>query len=320
MSVFKKILVPTDFSESASNVYGFVNHLAKEKDVKVDLIHIIPRISYLEISENIMGNLFKVPQKYDELVVSLTKRLDQEMKTHITEANRGNVFVENNVKVGGGILEREDDGDYDLIVIGSRGSGNNIFKRGGVTEKLIRLAEAPVLSFNKEIDFDIETIVVPTDGSKLSFEALTPALKLAVFFDADVVLFSAMEFFPDEVEFGDHAKTLSEFAAERQEREIYKELKKHIDESDEFSFVERPVDDKTTVITEDGKSVHIDLVFESSPSAYFSIVNYAEEFADMVVMTTHGRTGLAKLLIGSVAEKVVHHLDLPVLTIRPDMN
>jgi nucleotide-binding universal stress UspA family protein len=39
--------------------------------------------------------------------------------------------------------------------------------------------------------------------------------------------------------------------------------------------------------------------------------------ADLVVMSTAGRTGLAHLLIGSVAEKVVRHSPVPVLTFRP---
>jgi nucleotide-binding universal stress UspA family protein len=43
----------------------------------------------------------------------------------------------------------------------------------------------------------------------------------------------------------------------------------------------------------------------------------ADEQADMIVMATHGRTGLAHVLLGSVAEKVVQHADIPVLTIKP---
>lgn len=43
----------------------------------------------------------------------------------------------------------------------------------------------------------------------------------------------------------------------------------------------------------------------------------AAEGMDAIVMSTHGRTGLAHLLIGSVAEKVVRHAPIPVLTIRP---
>jgi nucleotide-binding universal stress UspA family protein len=40
--------------------------------------------------------------------------------------------------------------------------------------------------------------------------------------------------------------------------------------------------------------------------------------ADLIVLTTHGRTGLAHVLLGSVAERVVRHAECPVLTIRPE--
>ncbi len=49
---------------------------------------------------------------------------------------------------------------------------------------------------------------------------------------------------------------------------------------------------------------------------YQRIIDAAEGM-DAIVMSTHGRTGLAHLLIGSVAEKVVRHAPIPVLTIRP---
>lgn len=48
-----------------------------------------------------------------------------------------------------------------------------------------------------------------------------------------------------------------------------------------------------------------------------AIVNYADDHAaDLVVMGTHGRTGLDRYLIGSVTEKVVRTSDVPVLTVR----
>jgi nucleotide-binding universal stress UspA family protein len=43
----------------------------------------------------------------------------------------------------------------------------------------------------------------------------------------------------------------------------------------------------------------------------------AEEHADMIVMGTQGRTGLERLLLGSVAERVLRHAPCPVLTVRP---
>ena len=50
---------------------------------------------------------------------------------------------------------------------------------------------------------------------------------------------------------------------------------------------------------------------------FLEIVKTAKERdVDLVVMGTHGRTGLSHVLIGSVAEKVVHHAHCPVLTIK----
>ena len=51
-------------------------------------------------------------------------------------------------------------------------------------------------------------------------------------------------------------------------------------------------------------------------SPYEAILDAATE-VDSIVMATHGRTGLEHVLIGSVAEKVVRHAPVPVLTIRP---
>lgn len=49
---------------------------------------------------------------------------------------------------------------------------------------------------------------------------------------------------------------------------------------------------------------------------YETIMDAAAD-VDSIVMATHGRTGLEHILIGSVAEKVVRHAPVPVLTIRP---
>jgi nucleotide-binding universal stress UspA family protein len=55
----------------------------------------------------------------------------------------------------------------------------------------------------------------------------------------------------------------------------------------------------------------------TSPNAAQGICHYAsKEDTDLIVLSTHGRTGLAHLLIGSVAEKVVRHAPCPVLTVR----
>ena len=58
-----------------------------------------------------------------------------------------------------------------------------------------------------------------------------------------------------------------------------------------------------------------------SPNPADGICHYAEkEDTDLIVLSTHGRSGLAHLLIGSVAEKVVRHAPCPVITVRAPLD
>jgi nucleotide-binding universal stress UspA family protein len=62
----------------------------------------------------------------------------------------------------------------------------------------------------------------------------------------------------------------------------------------------------------------VSIVVSRAHSAAVAICEAAErEGADLVVVSTHGRTGLTRLLIGSVAERVVRHAHCPVLAVRP---
>jgi nucleotide-binding universal stress UspA family protein len=55
-----------------------------------------------------------------------------------------------------------------------------------------------------------------------------------------------------------------------------------------------------------------------SGTPYKTILEYADENADMIVMGTHGRTGIDRYLLGSVTEKVVRMADMPVVTVRAE--
>ena len=68
---------------------------------------------------------------------------------------------------------------------------------------------------------------------------------------------------------------------------------------------------------EDRTALHAVPVIRKSDAPADEIVKYAqEENIDLIVMGTHGRPGLAHLLMGSVAEKVVRTAPCPVLTLR----
>lgn len=316
MSAIQHILLPTDFSESAHNVFDYTQWLAEKHQAKIDLIHVIPKISYLEISEEVMGNPFKIQSKYAELREKLTVKLVNQLDSKFAEENKGKVYVNDGVRVAQGIVNHAEDKDYDLIVIGSRGKGQSIFRRGSVTMRLIRLSTTPVLSFNKKFDAGIQNVLVPTDGSELSFEALDTALRFAALCGASIELYSVLEFDFDRITLMGGDPKLSEYAAMGQQKEILDNLQKQIESSHDFEFL-NPPNLKGATIMMGNQKIKLNITMEFDISAHSSIVDYANQNAQMVVMTTHGRTGLAKILLGSVAEKVIRHVETPILTIKP---
>jgi nucleotide-binding universal stress UspA family protein len=72
-----------------------------------------------------------------------------------------------------------------------------------------------------------------------------------------------------------------------------------------------------TRLTSEGLNVKTETIESNAPS--HTIVEYAQRHGvDLIVITTHGHTGMKKMLLGSVATKVLHESHVPVLLIRPE--
>ena len=65
------------------------------------------------------------------------------------------------------------------------------------------------------------------------------------------------------------------------------------------------------------RKVKFNVVVLKSINAHYAIVDYANESSDLIVMATHGRSGLSHLFLGSTTEKVITSSNVPVLTVRP---
>lgn len=142
-------------------------------------------------------------------------------------------------------------------------------------------------------------ILAPTDLSAFGEVGVRAAADLAHRLGAALTLLRAV---PD-----DELEALASAHVPRQPVDlIYQDLEAKL--LDEFRRVV-PADVR--------RSLHVEpMVTVGSPGA--EILRAAKlKSADMIVMATHGRTGLAHLLMGSVAEHVVRHAPCPVLTVRP---
>ncbi|MBN2295638.1 MAG: universal stress protein [Pirellulales bacterium] len=140
----------------------------------------------------------------------------------------------------------------------------------------------------------IEKILLPTDFSECSEQARSYASELARRFDAEIHLLHVVSSAPPPVYAGPVP------AAVLQPEE---DAKKVLEDWDDPAF-------------KDAKSV-VRNVAMGSP--FVEIVRYArEQNINLIVMGTHGRSGLVQVLLGSTAEKVVRKAACPVLTVRPE--
>ncbi len=143
--------------------------------------------------------------------------------------------------------------------------------------------------------FNIKNILVPTDFSTLSQSALEYARDLADNMNAAIhilhVIDKSIPFLPgkqnlSEAEFAD--------ALEADARKHLSAFKKEVESESDVNVI---------------CMIKHGIDFEE-------IVKYAKEIpADLIVIATHGRTGIMHSLLGSVAEKVIQHAKCPVLVI-----
>lgn len=140
----------------------------------------------------------------------------------------------------------------------------------------------------------IQTILHPTDFSTLSGGAFKQAYSLARDHKAKLVLLHVIE--PKVVIYSGTMMPPPPPRAPEEEREALREQLRQMKLPDNAVTVEHRV-------------------VEGDPAT--AILHIAKDIkADLIVLGTHGRTGLGRLLMGSVAEKVVRNAECPVLTVK----
>ncbi|MGO9480986.1 MAG: universal stress protein [Candidatus Kryptoniota bacterium] len=143
----------------------------------------------------------------------------------------------------------------------------------------------------------LKKILVPQDFSEYSIRALKYAVTFAGLFNSELIVLHIVEpiIYPADFSFGQVSIPAME-----------EEIRKHSEEQlNELAAREIPANIKATSIIRVGKP-------------FIEIVEIAKsENADLIIISSHGRTGMDHVLFGSTADKVVRKASCPVLTIRP---
>lgn len=287
------ILVATDFSDTARAGVDWAVELAKTHGARIELVH------SLLVPSRATDFVPSPPDFTEALQEAASGRLNE-----ITELVRAQgVEVTAELKLGVPsqvILDTARQVNADLVVIGTRGlSGLRHLLLGSTAERVVQHAHCPVLTVHPG-DADkhrsIDTILIPTDFSKDAETAYFAALHLLGRTEGTRVVLLHVYHLPYEyTAYGTIPTSL-----------------------DYFKDVEGAAEERLTGLAQEleRQGFNVETVArEGFPPEV--ILGEAEAVgADLIAMGTHGRTGLAHLVLGSTAERVVQRADCPVLTLR----
>lgn len=285
-----KILCPIDFSSGSRQALRVAIRMARETNAELVLTHawyISPSAYSVEAPIP--------PYVVQELIDDSQRALDAAVK----EVTVAGVKHASGKLVTGvpwtRIVEELEKQSYDVCVIGTHGrTGLARVLLGSVAEQVVRHAPCSVLAVRPDGEVKpFHHALVPTDFSDSAMHALDLAATL-VEPGGSITLLHVIEMplaFTPETPLGDLANNLDKGAA----AELDKELER----------VRRTAKVAITARTQIG-----------SPGAQTLAVVDDDRSIDLVVMGSHGRTGIKRALMGSVAEKVVRHARCPVLVAR----
>jgi len=322
MIEIKKILVPTDFSGGSITAYTVAQKVADTFGSKIDFIHVIPTLKYLQESIKKLGVPLDMNKDvYPQIVKEKEHQITRDMDDYIRDESKGEKFVIIDRKVSERIVEHSKKKGYDLIIMGAKGHHETSLLRGSTTEKVIRNSKIPVFSVDHSLEKEeIKHVLVPTDSSKLSLSAFPLALAIADTYGADITILHVMELY------GSVSEDIPRSPQKGEEVSIYEVVIERLKEilasknMDNISIQRTGVTFEDEVaIADNGNSRELRLKTKivKGVSAHYEIESFAEENSDVVVMATHGHSGFAHLILGSTAEKVAQYVSRPVITVRP---
>lgn len=285
--MYNKILVPLDGSPLAEQILPYVRSLAVTYNIPVELLW----VNDVELAQWPPRSGKEYLRQTTAKYLSAVKRIDS---------------IEANGKPAEEIVRRAAAEPGCLIAMATHGmSGMRRWLIGSVASKVAQMAQNPLLLVRPIENADLaavielKTIFVPLDGSGLAEKALTHAVALAKGLKLAVQLLRVYALPSDAYIVTDGV--IAQGAAQFREA-MQKEAESYLEGKVETLRAEGLDDVIGTAIEGDAASEIIDLAANTANS--------------LVAMSTHGRSGMGRWLLGSVAEKIIQNSHAPVLLIR----
>ncbi|WP_115863875.1 universal stress protein [Halorussus litoreus] len=285
--MFESMLLPTDGSEGTDEAIAHALDLAERFDATLFVVNVADtnRDSVTVVDAEVVDALEREGTEIVDAVAETARRRGVDVETEVVQGDPATTIADYAAQRG-----------MDLVVMPTRGrSGVSEHLLGSVTERAVRLSEVPVLTIDSNADgrtaFPYENVLVATDGGEAAATAVDRGVELASGLDAALHAISVV----DDVSLGYDVRSS---AVSQQLDDAARETVN--------SIVDRA--HEAGVESADGIVRH-GVVYEELLDA----VEATD--ADVVVLGTHGRGGAERVLLGSVAERVLRSSPVPVLTV-----
>jgi nucleotide-binding universal stress UspA family protein len=302
--MYKVIMVPTDGSGFDREAIRVALRIADRCGAKIQLVRVLGT-----------GTFFGTGMAADGVAVSADFTLSERervlselyaLATECRSSSKVDIRVDLHSGPVGDVLEgyaRRH--NVDLIVISTHGrSGISRLSLGSVTDALIRHTAIPILVvkpptsyLNPQVNKPFKRIVVPLDGSKLAEQILPRVTALATIEEAEIILLNVL------IPHSYSQKEIVDPSLPWWDKDI------GIAREYLFGVAAR--------FRRNGLAVTTDIIIGESVAT--AIGDYAgRERADLIAIATHGRSGLTRMVRGSVATAVMHSAKVSMLVLKPD--
>lgn len=276
----KKILIPVDFSKASMMAFDVAFEVAKKYGAEIIALNVVEEIT--TESYRITGEWHKTDWQDRIYTYELLKKSSAQLEKLVKDPNYSAVKITGELRVGNpyhGITTIITEKKVDLVVMGTRGHTKlDEMVIGTNTEKVVRLSRCPVLTVHrKPITTEFKNVVYATAMSPEEEVFSRIVKRTQQLYDSTIHLV--------------RINTPSNFQRDRVSKDnLYKFAKK-------LGLKNYTINVYNDIGEEEG------------------IIYFSESInADLIAMATHGRTGFAHVMAGSIAEEVVGHARRPVLT------
>jgi nucleotide-binding universal stress UspA family protein len=299
--MFKKILVPLDGSELAERALEPALTLACQQQESEVILLSVPVYRDIVVPTVTGFDMLLPDQSLEKFRHDVDGYLGQTKVAWKRPGTHLQTIVADG-DVASVIVDTAEAQAVDLIVMTTHGySGFSRWLLGSITERVLRSAPCPVLAVRQKRP--LTNILITLDGSYLSETALKPGMEVARLLGGNVTLLQVDQ----DANLGALELSMLEIAEAG--------LSRHVQQTAGDDHLINYLNRTAEKYRQKGISVEA-VVMEGSPAR--NILEFAEaEEIDLIVMSTHGRTGLQRWVYGSVTEKVLRGTEAAVLVIRP---